>query len=1219
MRKLVLCLSTLLLSMLSLNSQNARIFGDSLSGFDENSAKIEALSKELVGEEFKSFLEWKKREFILTKYNLWQRYYRQATKNDVPQYQWYGSSAKSMTCCPPGATCDNADFEMSPAGAVTSFNGITGWTLQAGFNSTQNNNNSCQPSNFTASQPTAQIIQGPIVDPITGQQVVSQFGNGGPVPSGSKFLRLNDQAASYSLNKISKSFNVTPQNAIFKVAIWALTNGPHACCEQAGFLLRILNVCGGNTVISCPQFSVVAPSSLCNYTVAGITFTQVTGNTSWWSSGWVHKSVDLTPYIGGCVTIELIVFDCLWGAHSAYAYLDCECGPMDIIGNGNNFPAGTPSITLPTCGANGATITAPPGLGPYQWWGPGLPGSLSNPSFTHQTIITNATGQVTLQMNPAGACTPIVKVINVTITPAPNLQLTTQQPGCTSSLSSISGTLTVGPTPMTATVSGPSGTVPVNVTGNNLTVNTTTSGAGIYTLTIVDNIGCSITQTAQINPQPAPVQFSVGAPSNDYTLTCLNTPITVTASTNSSDPHTYTWTSAGGTLTGQSANITQPGVWTVVGQNAVSGCSTTATFTINQNLTAPTVAVTPTLVTVNCSTASPATFTGVSNLGPNVTTQWYFVNSGTLVPVGVPQGTINIYNPGSPGTYVFTSTNNLTGCSSAFTVQANTSIGVPAFTVTSITNFTVGCPPTNSTSIQVSTVVTSPTVGVGVQYALLPPGSTASPVYTNNPTFNNLTIPGTYTVWVKDITNQCESSQQVSIIQNTIAPTINHIMSPAVMNLTCNQPTVVLTGVSSNTNAQITWTVPTASGSSVWPQPAYTVNTNSAVSNATSQITSAGIFTVGALDPNNNCRSTKTVQVLQDIRLPVLTPTVSPGKLTCKDPDIVLSNAQASHTMNAALVTTYCWIPPSITNSNCATQLNTSIPGVHTCVATSAINGCSVVRTYTVIQDITPPAVANIGQSFTLDCGNNPTTQICVVLTTTISGLTYTWDVLPNTTTLSSLTTSCITVGNLGEYACTITNTVNGCKTQANYEVIPGNLNVDFTPDKQEGFAPLTVNFTNNSSSSTGSQSITSNWYFGNGSTATNTNNATMNTTYNSPGIYTVVLIATKGTCIDTAIKIIKVEIPSQMEVPNIFSPNKDGVNDFFRLVASNLAEVSVVIYDRWGNKVYETESATGNFAWDGKNLQGKDCAPGVYFYIINAKGKDDKPYEKKGNVTLVR
>jgi hypothetical protein len=48
-------------------------------------------------------------------------------------------------------------------------------------------------------------------------------------------------------------------------------------------------------------------------------------------------------------------------------------------------------------------------------------------------------------------------------------------------------------------------------------------------------------------------------------------------------------------------------------------------------------------------------------------------------------------------------------------------------------------------------------------------------------------------------------------------------------------------------------------------------------------------------------------------------------------------------------------------------------------------------------------------------------------------------------------------------------------------------------------------------------------------------------------------------------------------------------------------------------------ESNTGNFAWDGKNLQGKDCAEGVYFYVIHAKGKDDKAYEFKGHVTLMR
>lgn len=811
--------------------------------------------------------------------------------------------------------------------------------------------------------------------------------------------------------------------------------------------------------------------------------------------------------------------------------------------------------------------------------------------------VQTTTGTSTVFVNPAPVGNP--SVVNSTCANASNsvnLNISITPPG--------SYTLNWSPPPQ-----------------NYNTVNSMTATGlqpGPNSVTVTTSGGCSTVLNFTVGPILSPAQFSVGAPSNDYTLTCLNNPITVTTSIGNPNPHSFTWTSSGGTLTGQSANISQPGIWTVIGLNTVSGCSATATFTMSQNFTAPTVAVNPTVVSVNCTTSSATTFTGTSNLGPNVTTQWYYISGGSLVPVGVPQGTINIFNPGAPGTYVFTSTNNLTGCSSSFTVLANTSIGVPVFTVTSSTNFTVGCAPMNTTAIQVSSVVTSPTAGVGVQYALSPPGSTVPPTYSNNPTFNNLTVPGTYTVWVKDITNQCVSSQQVSIIQNTIAPTINHIMSPAVLNLTCNQPTVVLTGVSSNTNAQITWTVPTASGSSVWPQPAYTVNTNSAVSNATSQITFAGIFTVGALDPNNNCRSTKTVQVLQDIRLPILTPTTSPQKLTCKDPDVVLNNAQASHTMNSALVTMYCWIPPSVTNSNCATQLNTSIPGVHTCVATSAINGCSVIRTYTVIQDIAPPTL-DPKPAFILECNPNPTVQIIPAIISPTSGMTYSWVAPYGATVSPNLTSSMIVTNFPGNYRIIVTNTVNGCMTQLTYTVVNGTITANFNPEPAEGFAPLQVNFINNSSTSLGTASIQSWWYYGNGTSQSFTNTQNGSATYNAAGIYTVVLIVQKGTCKDTLIRTVKVEIPSQMEVPNIFSPNKDGVNDFFRLIASNLAEVSVVIFDRWGNKVYETESTTGNFAWDGKNLQGKDCAPGVYFYIINAKGKDDKPYEKKGNVTLVR
>ena len=114
-------------------------------------------------------------------------------------------------------------------------------------------------------------------------------------------------------------------------------------------------------------------------------------------------------------------------------------------------------------------------------------------------------------------------------------------------------------------------------------------------------------------------------------------------------------------------------------------------------------------------------------------------------------------------------------------------------------------------------------------------------------------------------------------------------------------------------------------------------------------------------------------------------------------------------------------------------------------------------------------------------------------------------------------------------------------------------------------------------------------------------------------------LLGSKGACLDTIYKIIRVDIPSKLEVPNVFTPNGDGSNDIFFLKTTNLLEITAFIFDRWGNKVYEVTSSTGNIAWDGKNLNGKDCSVGTYFYIIKATGKDSKAYETKGSVSLFR
>ena len=78
-------------------------------------------------------------------------------------------------------------------------------------------------------------------------------------------------------------------------------------------------------------------------------------------------------------------------------------------------------------------------------------------------------------------------------------------------------------------------------------------------------------------------------------------------------------------------------------------------------------------------------------------------------------------------------------------------------------------------------------------------------------------------------------------------------------------------------------------------------------------------------------------------------------------------------------------------------------------------------------------------------------------------------------------------------------------------------------------------------------------------------------------------------------------------------------VNDVFFLQTTNLTEITCLIYDRWGVKMYDVTSDKGNIAWDGKTFGNKDVPAGTYFYILKAKGKDLKDYEYTGTVSLFR
>jgi gliding motility-associated-like protein len=115
-----------------------------------------------------------------------------------------------------------------------------------------------------------------------------------------------------------------------------------------------------------------------------------------------------------------------------------------------------------------------------------------------------------------------------------------------------------------------------------------------------------------------------------------------------------------------------------------------------------------------------------------------------------------------------------------------------------------------------------------------------------------------------------------------------------------------------------------------------------------------------------------------------------------------------------------------------------------------------------------------------------------------------------------------------------------------------------------------------------------------------------------------VVLTATKGFCVDTAIRFIKVDIISELKVPNVITPNGDGNNDLFFLDALNMGQITMTVFDRWGIKMFE-HTDTGKMSWDGKNTSGNIVTDGTYFYIIKASGLDDKGYDLKGTITVFK
>ncbi|MFI5222345.1 MAG: PKD domain-containing protein, partial [Bacteroidia bacterium] len=123
---------------------------------------------------------------------------------------------------------------------------------------------------------------------------------------------------------------------------------------------------------------------------------------------------------------------------------------------------------------------------------------------------------------------------------------------------------------------------------------------------------------------------------------------------------------------------------------------------------------------------------------------------------------------------------------------------------------------------------------------------------------------------------------------------------------------------------------------------------------------------------------------------------------------------------------------------------------------------------------------------------------------------------------------------------------------------------------------------------------------------------------YSAPGFYDVTLttVDTVTGCKSVIKKTIEAWVREALFIPNAFTPNNDGTNDYFFATVLNIVDFEIIIFNRWGAILFKSNDT--NFKWDG-TFKGAPAQADVYGYLVTGTGYHGKYFSLAGNVTLMR
>jgi len=375
--------------------------------------------------------------------------------------------------------------------------------------------------------------------------------------------------------------------------------------------------------------------------------------------------------------------------------------------------------------------------------------------------------------------------------------------------------------------------------------------------------------------------------------------------------------------------------------------------------------------------------------------------------------------------------------------------------------------------------------------------------------------------------------------------------------------------------------------------------------------TSTTTYSVSVIDSAGCASSSQSVTVTVNPAL-ALNLTASSSNL-CKGASATLTAVGSGG--NAGPYT-YSWSPAAVSGAQLTVTPSSSI----TYTVTLSDNCTLTDPTTTITLNVNPIPVIR----FTSDVNQSCQAPLCVHFTGTSSpaGLSSNWNFGDNDSLITSATSAQHCYDSPGAYSVSFSSTdSSGCSATA---TIPNMINVYVKPKAAFAYNPQPViegnpvNFENQSSGA-----ISYQWFFNDPSAKDSSNQGSTLTnpihTFKDTGRFCIMLIASSNTCADTINPCLEVNQACALpdSVPNVFTPNGDGINDLFIVKAAGLAQLNCTIFNRWGMKIYAYDAiATG---WDGRTFSDNTASMGTYYYVLEATCIDGRKKEANGYLQVIK